>query len=174
MLRSRLMIALGIALGLALLIRLATLTPPGVTRPYGAPDIPLTSANAGLPPKLSDLQGKVVLLDFWATWCGPCRESIPELIKLYERYKGSGLQVIGISVDQSGTRGDVPEARKQLGISYPILFAGDIPDLHEKYNFDSIPTLYVIDRRGAVRFAINGYDPHSDLEQRVLALLQER
>jgi len=120
---------------------------------------------------LSSLKGKVVILDFWATWCGPCRESIPELEKLYEKYHAEGLEVVGISVDDSA---DVlPAAIKQLGMTYPVVLAGNIPDLRNKFQFNAIPQMYVLDKNGRQAANYDGYDPTLDLEGAIKPLLAE-
>src|SRR4029078_98896 len=98
--------------------------------------------------------GRVVVLDFWATWCGPCRETIPDLEKVYQKYHSKGLEVFGISVDES--KEPVPAAVKDLGITYPVAMASDIPDIRGKYSFDAIPAFFVIDKKGRIAAAIKG------------------
>lgn len=137
---------------------------PGPTgQRQAAPELSLP-LQAGKPPVLlSSLKGKVVLLDFWATWCGPCRESIPELQNLYEKHHGSGLEVVGISVDN--TSEPVPAAVAELGMKYPVVMAKDIPDIRSKFEFHSIPQLYVIDKQGRVAASITGTGGESIAEQ---------
>ena len=74
---------------------------------------------------LADYQGKIVILDFWATWCGPCRRGIPDLIELKKKYKDKGLEIIGISVDEysRNTKAQVVPFMKEYGINYPIVYA---------------------------------------------------
>src|SRR5207302_6862438 len=112
---------------------------------------------------------KVVILDFWATWCGPCRDTIPEIEQLYKKYHAEGLEVIGISVDD--TPEPVPAAVKELGMTYPVVQATDIPDIRSKFVFNSIPQLYIIDRQGRVAASVTGFG--DDLESRVAPLLKE-
>ncbi|HZO90993.1 MAG TPA: TlpA disulfide reductase family protein [Chthonomonadaceae bacterium] len=175
-----LLILLGVVLG-ALFVRLVTIQPPGTESPSvqkpepvrQAPDLKFPKLPGG-ETSLSALRGKVVLLDFWATWCGPCRMSIPEVEALYKKYKDRGLQVIGVSVDDSSTRAMVPQMRRELGMTYPIIFAEDIPDIADKYNSPSIPTLYVIDRKGQIRSRIEGYTPgDTSLEEQVKELINQ-
>lgn len=171
--RMRLLLVLLILFGAGLLFWLLTLRPPGTGGTGPAPDVALPLEQGAPPTRLSELKGKVVLLDFWATWCGPCRESIPELVRLQERYGARGLQVIGVSVDDRSTRDRVPDMQKQLGINYPIVFRDDIPGMEEAYTFDGIPTLFLIDRSGQIREVISGYDPSQSLEAKVELLLNE-
>ena len=143
--------------------------PPEHSAP--APDIPLPQEKSVLPAKLSDLRGKVVILDFWATWCGPCKMSIPELARINTKYHDQGLQVIGISEDAD--RSDVPNVAKQLGINYPVVMGSDIPDLGRLYPHSGIPMLFLIDKQSRIRWSLEGYDPESKLEDQVAALLDE-
>ncbi len=113
---------------------------------------------------LKQLRGKVVLLDFWATWCPPCRTSIPDLVKLHKKYKEDGLIILGISMDRITTMNDERLKRfgKILKINYPILRH----DLNIVENYfgkkaPSLPTMYVIDRKGRVRNIFEGHDPET-------------
>ena len=173
MVRTRLLIGALILLVLVLFYRLATMTPPGMDKPYAAPDFAATLNKGAAPTNLSALRGKVVLLDFWATWCGPCRMSIPQLATLYQKYHAKGLEIIGISMDGPETQKLIPVAKKEWGINYPIALADDIPDLGNKYRFDAIPSLYIIDKQGRVRKHIPGYDPTDNLTELIETLLQE-
>jgi thiol-disulfide isomerase/thioredoxin len=139
----------------------------------GAPDIALPLQKGAAPTPLSAMKGKVVLLDFWATWCGPCRLSIPELEALYEKYHDQGLEVIGISLDDSHTQPMIPQAQQQLHITYPIVLAEAIPDIQGKYRFNGIPSLFIIDKHGNLRDTKEGYDPNAHLETEIVKLLNE-
>jgi len=104
---------------------------------------------------LSSLKGKVVLLDFWATWCGPCRESIPHLIQLYKTYRENGFEMIGISLD----KGDATVVRnftKSMDIPYPIVMAPE--EVARDYRVTSIPTTFFIDKEGKIRERITGFN----------------
>jgi peroxiredoxin len=111
---------------------------------------------------LSDFRGKVVLLDFWATWCPPCRMSIPELVKLQDKYRDDGLEILGISLDdpQDGLSRYLNEFREKYKINYRILrFNSKV--MQDYFGMDSpaIPTMFVIDRDGKIREKIVGFNP---------------
>ena len=102
---------------------------------------------------LSDYKGKVVVLDFWATWCPPCRKGIPDLIELKKEFKNADVEIIGISLDSftrgGATKNDVIPFIKEYGINYPIVI-GD-PNVAQNYGgINSIPTSFVIDKEGFI------------------------
>jgi len=103
--------------------------------------------------KLSDLKGKVVLVDFWATWCAPCREGIPDLVGLQNEFKDKDVEIIGISVDAitngGATAADVIPFIKAYKINYPIV-RGDELVIREFGGIHSIPTSFIIDEEGRV------------------------
>ena len=116
------------------------------TKTVKAPDFVLASTN-GSKIKLTDYKGKVVILDFWATWCPPCRKGIPDLIELQKNYKND-LVIIGISVD-TDTRNDVIPFMKQYGINYHIVYADN--DVVQNYgSIQAIPTSFIIDKEGNI------------------------
>ncbi|MFH1197995.1 MAG: TlpA disulfide reductase family protein [bacterium] len=124
--------------------------PASNTEPKIAPDFTLPT-HEGKELKLSDYKGKVVILDFWATWCPPCRRGIPDLIALKEQYKNKGLEVIGISIDEFSrdTKAEVVPFVKEYGINYPVVY-GTI-DLTRAYGgIQSIPTSFVINQKGEI------------------------
>ena len=136
-----------------------------------APDLTLPVEPGKQQVSLSSLKGKVVILDFWATWCGPCRESIPELEAVYKKYHGKGLEVFGMSVDDTAT--PIPATVKQLGITYPIVLATGLPNVRDKFQFRGIPHMYIVDKRGRIAASLDGYTPDRDLESEVKPLLEE-
>ncbi len=136
-----------------------------------APDFTLTSTD-GKPIKLSDYRGKVVVLDFWATWCPPCKAEIPDFIKLYSKYKDDGFQMLGVSLDQGGLK-DVVPFMKDHGINYPIVLGTD--EVVSAYGgIRGIPTTFVIDKKGYVRESFEGYRQASVFEDAVLKLTKEK
>lgn len=106
--------------------------------------------------KLSEFRGQVILLNFWASWCGPCRQEMPILEEIHHRYKDLGFTVLGINVDE-----DIEKAKQQLEdtpVSFPILL--DTQNLvSEAYKLEAMPTTILIDRDGTMRFLHKGYQP---------------
>jgi thiol-disulfide isomerase/thioredoxin len=114
--------------------------------------------------KLSDYKGKVVVLDFYATWCEPCRAETPRLVDLQRQYAAQGLQVIGLNVGGEEDREQVPEFAKQFGIQYPLAFPDD--ELADGYLGDNqnIPQALVFDRHGTMVKRFVGYSESSGAE----------
>ena len=139
-----------------------------------APELALPLTPNGPPTPISAFKGRVVILDFWATWCGPCRISIPELEAVYKKHQAEGLEVVGLSQDHSETRGQIPAAAAALGITYPLVVTDDIPDSNEHYGVDSLPTMVFIDRQGNIAGVVTGYHPAAELEAQVTELLAEK
>jgi len=130
-----------------------------------APDFTLTDIN-GKEVSLSDYKGKVILLDFWATWCGPCRMEIPSFIQLQDEYKDD-VVVLGISLDQGGPKDVVPFAKK-MNINYPVVY-GDGNVVQAYGGVRSIPTTFVIDRDFNIQRKYVGYTDHQVFEKDILA-----
>jgi thiol-disulfide isomerase/thioredoxin len=134
-----------------------------------APDFTLASVE-GKSIKLSDYKGKIVIVDFWATWCPPCRRGIPDLIEIQKEY-GKDVVVIGISVD-TDTKVDVASFIKQMRINYPIAYA-DAGVAQSYGGVESIPTSFIIDKDGNVVDKHIGLVPKSEFTSVLNKLLNK-
>jgi thiol-disulfide isomerase/thioredoxin len=125
---------------------------------------------------LEDLRGQVVVLDFWATYCPPCREEIPHLVRLQREFGPKGLKVIGLNVGGEQDRPKVPEFVRQYGIQYQLADPDDDTVRLFMPTDDSIPQTFVIDRRGRLVRSFVGYDPEvaAELERAVSEALAEK
>jgi thiol-disulfide isomerase/thioredoxin len=133
-----------------------------------APDWKLTDLN-GKRVSLSDFSGKVVILDFWATWCMPCRIEIPHFVELQKDYAAKGLAIIGVSLDEQGPA-VVKKFVKQFGVNYPILIGNE--KVAEKYGgIVALPTTFVIDRQRRIVSRHIGYDDKAVFEKEIQSLL---
>ena len=135
----------------------------------GPQDFTLTSLD-GEEFTLSKLRGKVVLIDFWATWCPPCVRSIPVFIKFYNKYHDQGFLVLGISREDIST---LKRYRDEHGVSYPILI--DDKNTAREYGIKAIPNMFIIDKKGRIRKNQVGFAPEIEpmLEALIDSLLKE-
>jgi thiol-disulfide isomerase/thioredoxin len=117
---------------------------------------------------LSDFRGKPVLIDFWATWCPPCRAAIPGIEKLHQAYSGKGLVVLGISLDQGGWD-SVKEFMHEYRISYTVLKGTD--DVVASYQVRTIPMMVLLDKNGKIVKRYLGFGSEDDLESDIKSLL---
>jgi thiol-disulfide isomerase/thioredoxin len=134
-----------------------------------APDFSLKSFD-GKTVKLSDYKGKVVIIDFWATWCGPCRKGIPDLVSIQNEYKND-VVIIGISLDGEKTLKDVPGFVKSYGINYPIVY-GDEKVVSAYGGIEGIPTAFVVDKKGNVVDKHVGLVPKDTYVNKIKELLK--
>jgi len=118
-----------------------------------APDFTLAS-NKGKNIRLKDLRGKVIMINFWATWCAPCRKELPLLNNLYNKYKNKGFVLLGVNIDEKSTLAN--KMIKELKINFPVLF-DKTQTTSEAYDLKAMPSTFIIDKNGIVRFAHYGY-----------------
>ncbi|MDT4897125.1 MAG: cytochrome c-type biosis protein [Acidobacteriota bacterium] len=134
-----------------------------------APEIELKN-TAGAPTKLSDLRGRVVLLNFWATWCVPCRTEIPELNDMHRELEAQGFTVVGASWND--TISDIQGFQQEIKVDYPILL--DSESVGDKFGgIQSFPTTFIIDRMGRIRYKVYGQRQRATFEAAVKLLLNE-
>ena len=130
-----------------------------------APDFQLERLS-GATVTLSDLKGKVVLLNFWATWCGPCREEMPHLAKLYEKYRDQGLEILAITTDEKSDRAKVAPFVEKYGLTFPVLYDEGIADA---YGVNGMPSTVYVDAQGRTRYQTTGfYGDDTTREQEVV------
>jgi len=120
-----------------------------------APDFTLKSLEGGNL-RLEEYRGQVVLINFWASWCGPCRQEMPLLDRLHHRYEDTGFAVLGINVE--GEVGPAQEIVDRTNVTFPILI-DDGQKVSEMYNLEAMPSTVVVDRDGVVRYIHRGYVP---------------
>jgi thiol-disulfide isomerase/thioredoxin len=118
-----------------------------------------SSGSADL--SLSDLKGQVVLINFWASWCGPCRQEMPVLEQLYKKYKGAGFTLLGVNVEPKSA--DAEGFLKSTPVSFPILFDTD-SKVSKLYEVSGMPSTVILDRAGKVRYVHHGYKPGEESE----------
>jgi peroxiredoxin len=160
-------------------LTLATLLIVGCTKkedsnkPSGSPAPRFSLKNLqGNTIRLADLKGKVVLLNFFATWCAPCREEIPDLVRLYNKFKDKGFEIVGIGLDIDGAAALGPFA-KQFRIPYPILL-GTREVVMDYGEIKGVPTSFFIDRNGYIAEQFIGVRPAHVLEKTIAELLEQK
>ncbi|HET7795492.1 MAG TPA: TlpA disulfide reductase family protein [Rhizobacter sp.] len=136
-----------------------------------APDFTLRSLS-GPNLRLQELRGQVVLVNFWATWCGPCRKEMPHLNRIADKYKSSGLVLLGVNIDDDVR--NAADVAAKLGVRFPVLLDTD-KKVSRLYDLNSMPSTLVIDRSGKVRYVHRGYqDGYEDLyDKQIRDLLKE-
>jgi peroxiredoxin len=136
-----------------------------------APAFTLTTVN-GDSATLSQYKGQVVMLNFWATWCGPCQQEMPLLDQMYRKYKPAGFTLIGVNVDK-----DAPPVRQLLDrkpVGFPVLL-DPASQVSKAYHVDEMPSTVLIDRKGNVRYLHRGYKPgdENEYQDRIRQLIRE-
>jgi peroxiredoxin len=120
-----------------------------------APDFALKSSS-GENLRLSEYRGDVVMINFWATWCGPCRQEMPLLDELYSRYQRVGFSLLGVNIDDDSRR--AMDMINELGVSFPVLFDAR-KEVSRLYQVDAMPVTVIVDREGNIRHVHQGYKP---------------
>lgn len=146
--RQWLQASAGTALALVAARALAAVQPSSA-----APDFTLRTMG-GPNMRLAEQRGRVVMINFWATWCGPCRQEMPQLSKLYDKYRGSGFVLMGVNVDDDVR--NATEVATKLAVSFPVLLDTD-KAVSKLYDLSTMPSTVLIDRDGKVRYLHRGY-----------------
>ncbi len=142
---------LGIFLGIIAASSLAASDLAG----QAAPDFALKSST-GENLRLSEYRGDVVMINFWATWCGPCRQEMPLLNDLFNRYQRVGFSLLGVNIDDDSRR--AMQMVEDLGVDFPVLF-DETKAVSKLYQVEAMPVTVIVDREGIVRYVHHGYKP---------------
>lgn len=149
--------------------RSGTDAPSIVGKSTPAPDFTLEKLNGGNL-KLSDLRGKAVLLNFWATWCGPCKIETPWLVEMQNQYGNQGLQVIGVAMDDSG-KDEISKFAKDMGVNYPVLLGKEA--VGDEYGgVPALPESFFIGRDGKIVDRIIGLKGKAEIEDAIKKALK--
>jgi peroxiredoxin len=137
-----------------------------------APDFKLP-VRSGQSMSLSDLKGQVVLINFWASWCGPCRKEMPVLDQLYQRYKPLGFTLLGVNVEEDSTAAET--WLRDTPVTFPILFDRK-NSVSKLYDVTAMPSTVLVDRQGHVRYLHFGYNPgtENEYQDQIRGLVRER
>jgi peroxiredoxin len=144
-----------LTLGLLITVFAATSLASSGLEGQVAPDFALKSST-GENLRLSEYRGDVVMINFWATWCGPCRQEMPLLDELYTRYERVGFSLLGVNIDDDSRR--AMQMIEDLGVSFPVLFDSR-KEVSELYEVEAMPVTVLVDREGNVRHVHHGYKP---------------
>lgn len=136
-----------------------------------APDFTLKS-RSGENLRLEDLRGEVVMLNFWASWCGPCRQEMPHMDDIEKEFRDYGFRVLAVNVDQR--REDAEEFLDTMPVDFAILWDHD-SQVSERYDVQAMPTTVMIDRDGQARYVHHGYQPgyEDDYRAQIRELIRE-
>lgn len=136
-----------------------------------APDFTLKSAS-GENLRLSELRGEVVMINFWASWCGPCRQEMPILSELHDKYKSMGFTVLGVNVEENSA--EARKLLKEMPVSFPVLFDNE-STVSKQYDVVAMPSTVLVDRNGNMRYLHKGYKPglENTYVEQVRSLIRE-
>lgn len=145
---------------------------PSPREGFPAPEFTLHDLN-GAPLSLKDLRGQVVVVNVWASWCGPCRAEMPALQKVYASDQARGLVILGVNSTVQDTEANARTFVDEMNVSFPIVFDRD-GAVTSRYRVQALPTTFILDRRGVIRFVVIG-GPLSEatLRSKIDALLNE-
>ena len=136
-----------------------------------ATDFTLKS-NQGKNIRLQDLRGQVVMLNFWASWCGPCRQEMPLMDDIFKKYESLGFTILAVNVDEDSA--DADAFLKSVPVSFPVLYDNE-SKVSEMFAVDAMPTSIMIDRDGNKRYLHRGYKPGYEIEyaKQIKSLIRE-
>jgi len=158
----------------ALLAALVAVAWPAAATDGSPPAPAFKLANrAGGDMSLSDLKGQVVMINFWASWCGPCRQEFPALDQIYSKYKPMGFQMVAINVETE--KADAERFLGKTPVSFPILFDPD-NQVSGSYGVSAMPTTFLVDRQGRLRWQHRAYKPGDEAKyiEQIRQMLREK
>ena len=159
-------------LGLTLCLAFSLVTAATAAAASGPAPAFQLDAVTGEATNLSQFKGQVVMLNFWATWCGPCQQEMPLLEQMYKKYKPAGFTLVGVNVDK-----EAPPVRALLAkrpVSFPVLL-DPASQVSKAYHIDEMPSTVLIDRKGNIRYLHRGYKPgdENEYQDRIRQLIRE-
>jgi thiol-disulfide isomerase/thioredoxin len=157
--------------GLAVAL-LAALPALATTTSAPAPEFRLSQRGSATPISLADFRGQVVMLNFWASWCGPCREEMPILEGIHRKYKPLGFTLLGVNVEPDAKAAEA--FLKATPVSFPVVYDPD-SKVSRLYEVAGMPSTVIVDRKGTVRYVHRGYKPGDENEylNQIRALVRE-
>ncbi len=154
----------------AVLIGICLLPAPSAAAESAPPEDPVSlrlSDRDGVPRSLEDHRGRIVVLNFWATWCLPCREEMPIFRALHEAYAGRGVDIIAASADEAGSEDAIAEFVREEELTFPVWIGATVQDLHRLGLGDAIPATAILDRQGRIAFRLSGLVTRERIEERI-------
>jgi len=157
-----------------LVLLMAVLSPASVmaaAQQGPAPDFTLKS-RSGENLKLSELRGEVVMVNFWASWCGPCRQEMPLLDQLYKRYQPMGFTILGVNVEEDTAAAE--KVLQEIPVSFPVLYDSK-NQVSQQYGVSAMPSTFLVDRDGKLRYLHKGYLPgyEEEYQKQIRELVRE-